>query len=93
MGAAEHPDPWRLIDELDSLIAQERALSDVRRRLHTQIDFGFANEMSKLRERQISDERLALHREIDALRAQLGLVVWDAASSLEDRRRLRDLGL
>jgi hypothetical protein len=94
MGAAEHPEPWRLVDELERLLAQERALSDVRRRLHAQIDFGFANEMSKLRERQISDERQELHRQIDGLRAKLApLVPKEAQMSLEDRRWLHDLGL
>ena len=57
--------------KLKELEAEAAQLSAVRGRLHDQIDFGFASEGTRDREREISDERQKLHRRIDALRAQL----------------------
>jgi hypothetical protein len=57
--------------ELVELEREEQALSAARRRLHDQIDQGFANELTLRRERQISDQRLAVHARIDELRALL----------------------
>ncbi len=59
--------------ELATLEAQEALISAKRRHLHQQIDFGFASEETRAREREISDERRELHRRIDALREVLGL--------------------
>jgi hypothetical protein len=59
--------------ELDALEAEETQLSAERRRLHQQIDHGFASEATRLRERGVSDRRRELHRQIDALRERLGL--------------------
>jgi hypothetical protein len=57
--------------ELERLEAREELLSAERRRLHDQIDFGFATETTPAREREISDERRQLHQRIDLLREQL----------------------
>jgi len=57
---------------LAELEAAETRLSAQRRALHQQIDFGYASEATRQREREISDERRELHRRIDALRALLG---------------------
>jgi hypothetical protein len=48
-------------------------VSAERRRLHQQIDFGYATETTRAREREVSDERHELHRRIDELRGLLGL--------------------
>jgi hypothetical protein len=61
-----------LREELASLEAAEALISAKRRHLHQQIDFGFASEETRAREREISDERRQLHRRIDALRELLG---------------------
>jgi hypothetical protein len=58
--------------ELEALEAREALVSAARRRLHEQIDFGYASETTRAREREISDERQELHRRIDALRELLG---------------------
>jgi len=58
--------------ELTALQAEEARLSAARDRLHNQIDFGFATETSRAREREVSDERRELHRRIDELRSRLG---------------------
>lgn len=58
--------------ELAGLEAAERRVSAERRRLHHQIDYGFASAETLAREREVSDERLQLHRRIDALRELLG---------------------
>ena len=62
-----------LREELEILEEAETRLSAERRRLHDQIDFGFATESTRARERQVSDERRELHRRIDALREVLGV--------------------
>jgi hypothetical protein len=59
--------------ELAALEASEKLISAERRRLHEQIDFGYASEATRAREREISDERRELHRRIDALREMLGV--------------------
>lgn len=58
--------------ELARLETEEATLSATRERLQHQIDFGFASETSRAREREISDERLEVHRRIDSIRARLG---------------------
>jgi hypothetical protein len=57
--------------ELAVLEAAEGRLSAARNRLQDQIDFGFASEVTRTREREVSDERQELHRRIDALRQEL----------------------
>jgi len=61
-----------LRSELTRLEAEEVKLSEIRRRLQHQIDFGYAKETTRAREREVSDERKELHRRIDSLRARLG---------------------
>lgn len=61
-----------LREELAVLEAEEARLTAVRRRLHDQIDFGFASEGTRAREREISNERRELHDRINALRELLG---------------------
>jgi predicted nucleic acid-binding Zn-ribbon protein len=58
--------------ELSRLEAEEAKLSANRERLQNQIDFGFASETTRAREREVSDERRELHRRIDSIRARLG---------------------
>jgi hypothetical protein len=58
--------------ELARLEAEESTLSALRERLQHQIDFGFASETTRAREREVSDERQELHRRIDSIRARLG---------------------
>jgi septal ring factor EnvC (AmiA/AmiB activator) len=58
--------------ELASLEATEARISAERRRLHEQIDFGYASEATRAREREVSDERRELHKRIDELRELLG---------------------
>ena len=69
--------------ELKRLEAAEALASAKRSRLHQQIDFGYATEEAREREREVSAERLELHRRIDALREQLGLHAGPAASGGE----------
>lgn len=57
--------------ELALLEAQEELFSAKRRHLHNQIDFGYATEDSRAREREVSAERQRLHRRIDELRQLL----------------------
>jgi hypothetical protein len=57
--------------ELAIAEAAEKRLSAERSRLHDQIDFGFATETTRAREREVSDKRQELHRRIDAIREQL----------------------
>ena len=59
--------------ELARLEAEEAQVSAQRRHLHHQIDFGYASDETRVREREISDRRHDLHRRIDALRDRLGL--------------------
>lgn len=58
--------------ELTRLEAEGAKLSATRDRLQHQIDFGYASETTREREREISDERQELHRRIDSIRARLG---------------------
>jgi hypothetical protein len=61
----------KLLVELAIAEAAEKRLSAERSRLHDQIDFGFATETTRAREREVSDKRRELHRRIDAIREQL----------------------
>jgi hypothetical protein len=67
----EPPSRDKLLVELAIAEAAEKRLSAERSRLHDQIDFGFATETTRAREREVSDKRQELHRRIDALREQL----------------------
>jgi uncharacterized protein YlxW (UPF0749 family) len=58
--------------ELALLEAEEARLSAQRRMLHHQIDFGYATDTTRVREREVSDERRHLHRRIDSLRELAG---------------------
>jgi hypothetical protein len=60
-----------MVAELLTLEREEIALSEQRRRLHEQIDNGFPNEFTLVREREVSTRRRELHARIDALRAAL----------------------
>jgi hypothetical protein len=60
-----------LLEELATLEAAETRISAERRRLHHQIDYGFANAATLAREREVSDERRRLHHRIDSLRELL----------------------
>jgi hypothetical protein len=57
--------------ELARLEAAETKISAERRFLHNQIDYGFASDATRAREREVSDERQQLHRRIDVLRELL----------------------
>lgn len=57
--------------ELATLEATEARVSAERRRLHNQIDYGYATAEALAREREVSDERRQLHRRIDSLRELL----------------------
>lgn len=73
-----------LREELADLEAEEAQVSAERRRLHQQIDHGFANETTRVRERELSARRRELHHRIDALREPLGLPLGPPrASTLE----------
>ena len=72
-----------LSEELAALEAEERQVSAEGRRLHQQIDGGFATEMTRAREREVSQRRRALHHQIDSLRASLGLPVGPQPTSGE----------
>lgn len=58
--------------ELTRFEDEEALLSAQRRHLHQKIDFGYATDETRAREREVSDQRLALHRRIDELRELLG---------------------
>lgn len=62
-------------------------MSAQRRHLHQQIDFGYATDEARAREREVSDHRRELHRRIDELRERLGPPGDDAAAepSLAER--------
>ena len=64
-----------LREELATLGEEEARVSAERRHLHRQIDFGFASETARTREREVSDRRRELHRRIDGLRERLGMPV------------------
>lgn len=57
--------------ELALLEAQEAQFSATRRHLHNQIDFGYATDSTRAREREVSDERRQLQHRIDELRELL----------------------
>ena len=80
MEEARLPD---LHEELAALEAEEALVSASRRRLHHQLDFGFAHETTRVRERELSDRRRELHRRIDELREVLGLPVGARRASDE----------
>jgi uncharacterized protein YlxW (UPF0749 family) len=61
-----------LREELARLEAEEARVSAQRRHLHQKIDFGYATDETRAREREISDERREMHRRIDDLRELLG---------------------
>jgi hypothetical protein len=69
--------------ELVDLEAEETRISAERRHLHRQIDFGYANDAARARERELSDRRRELHRRIDELREQLGMPVGPRRASAE----------
>lgn len=72
-----------LREELAALEAEQAQVSAVRRRLHDQIDYGYATETTRGREREVSDHRRQLHRRIDALREQLGASMDTQRASLQ----------
>jgi hypothetical protein len=74
-----------LREELAALEAEQAQVSAVRRRLHDQIDFGFATETTRNREREVSDHRRQLHRRIDELRKQLGASIEASATNQRQR--------
>jgi hypothetical protein len=76
-----------LVERLEILIADERRLSALRRRLHDQIDGGFPNPAVVAAEQRVSAERRLLHERIDALRAELARAEWQGETTLEERRR------
>jgi hypothetical protein len=59
--------------ELAALEEEEAHISAERRHLHRQIDFGYASETTRAREREVSDQRRELHARIDAIRENLGM--------------------
>jgi chromosome segregation ATPase len=63
----------QLRKDLAALEAEEARVSAERRNLHRQIDFGFATETTRAREREVSDRRRELHGRIDELRERLNL--------------------
>jgi hypothetical protein len=67
-----------LRQELATLEAEEVRISAERRQLHNQIDFGYATESTRARERKVSDERRRLPRRIDSLREILGVNLGSA---------------
>lgn len=71
-----------LREELATLEVAEARVSAERRRLHQQIDFGYATETTRAREREISDERHEMHRRIDELRELLGLAPAHTAADV-----------
>jgi len=70
--------------ELARLEEAETRVSAQRRHLHQQIDFGYASDETRAREREISDERRELHRRIDELRELLGMGPWKSAGLRAD---------
>jgi hypothetical protein len=67
----EEPSVDDLREELARLETREAIVSAQRRLLHDQIDFGYATEGTRSREREVSDERRRLHHRIDELRELL----------------------
>lgn len=54
---------------IDALMAEERELSAIRKKLHDRLS-SFPNEMTTEKERELSKRRRELHEQIDALRAE-----------------------
>jgi len=73
-----------LREELATLEEAESLVSAERRRLHHQIDSGFATESTRARERQVSAERRQMHQRIDALRELLGVKEQTAGAAPTD---------
>lgn len=73
-----------LREELAALEAEEAQVSAERRRLHQQIDHGFASETTRARERELSVRRRDLHQRIDALREPLGLPLGPPQASTRE---------
>jgi hypothetical protein len=69
--------------ELAALEEEEARISAERRHLHRQIDFGYASETTRAREREVSDRRRKLHVRIDAIREDLGMQVGPKRTSPE----------
>ena len=76
--------------ELVALEAEER------RRLHQQIDFGYASETTRAREQEVSNHRREWHRRIDVLRELLGMPLGppraSAATGPEQKAGLSPIG-
>lgn len=72
-----------LREELAALEAEEAQVSAERRRLHQQIDHGFASETTRERERELSARRRELHKLIDELREPLGLPLGPPQASTQ----------
>jgi hypothetical protein len=60
-------------EELAALEAREARVSAERRRLHQQIDSGFASDSTRAREQEVSEQRRTLHQRIDSLQDLLGM--------------------
>jgi len=69
--------------ELAALEKEEALVSAERRHLHRQIDFGYASETTRAREREVSDHRRKLHARIDAIRESLGRPAGPQRASAE----------
>lgn len=76
--------------ELARLEDEEAQVSAQRRHLHHQIDFGYASDETRAREREISDRRHDLHRRIDSLRELLGLASGPGEAPGEESEALVD---
>jgi chromosome segregation ATPase len=62
----------KMLVELEQLERREREVSNLRRKLHVNLD-AIPNDVMTQREKQISKERRQLHRRIDILRTELRL--------------------
>ena len=69
--------------ELAALEEEEALVSAERRHLHRQIDFGYASETTRTREREVSDRRRELHARIDAIKESLGMRPGPTRASTE----------
>ena len=82
--------------ELVALEAEEALVSAERRRLHQQIDFGYASETTRAREQEVSNHRREWHRRIDVLRELLGMPLGppraSAATGPEQKAGLSPIG-
>lgn len=79
--------------ELAALEDEEAKISAERRHLHRQIDFGYASESTRTREREVSDRRRELHARIDAVRERLGLQTGPKPTSAETGATQVDVGI